>query len=154
VGAVAFRGARQAGQAGMTVPQEYMLAQHRFDALLVELMDKLDLTTRHQVYAVLFAVLQVFRRRLNAEQILVFAGALPAVLSAMFVADWKPDDQVLPFADAATYDAEVGRVRRDHNLAPPGSVGIVAAAIRGRCDRDAFDAALARLPEAAAAFWE
>jgi uncharacterized protein (DUF2267 family) len=138
----------------MTVPQDYMLAQQRFDGLLVDLMDKLDLTTRHQVYAVLYAVLLVFRRRLTAEQILVFAGALPAVLSAMFVAGWKPGEQVLPFAEASSYDEEIRNVRRDHNLAPPGSLGIVTAAIRARCDREAFEAALAQLPDGAAGFWE
>ena len=41
----------------MTVPQDLMLAQQRFDSLLVELMQRLDLTTRHQVYAVLFGLL-------------------------------------------------------------------------------------------------
>lgn len=69
-----------------------MLAQQRFDALLVELMERLDLTTRHQVYAVLFGFLRVFRRRLDAEQTLAFAGVLPAIVSAIFVADWTPGE--------------------------------------------------------------
>ena len=138
----------------MTVPQDYMLAQQRFDALLVELMDKLDLTTRHQVYAVLYGVLRVFRRRLDADQTLVFAGALPAIVSAMFVAEWTPGEARLPFAAASDYDAEVRAVRRDHNLAPPQARRIVAAVVRARCDQAAFDAALAQLPGEAAAFWE
>jgi len=138
----------------MTVPQEYALAQQRFDALLVELMDRLDLTTRHQVYTVLYGFLQVFRRRLDADQTLMFAGALPAIVSAMFVADWKPTEEKLPFAGPAEYDDEVRGVRRDHNLAPPGAHRIVASVIRSRCDKSAFNAALARLPDQAAAFWE
>lgn len=138
----------------MTVPQQYMLAQQRFDALLVELMDKLDLTTRHQAYAVIFAFLRVFRSRLDADQTLVFAGVLPAVVSAMFVADWKPGEEKKPFTGSAEYDEEVRDVRRDHNLAPPGAQRIVAAAIRSRCDSAAFDAALGQLPRQAAAFWE
>ncbi|MDF1610010.1 DUF2267 domain-containing protein [Hoeflea sp. YIM 152468] len=138
----------------MTVPQEYMLAQQRFDALLVELIDKLGLTTRHQVYAVLFGFLQVFRSRLDADQTLVFAGALPAIVSAMFVADWEPGEAPRPFADPAGYDEEVRNVRRDHNFAPPGARRVVAAAIRSQCDCGAFNAALAQLPREAAAFWE
>ena len=138
----------------MTVPQEYMLAQQRFDALLVELMDRLDLTTRHQVYAVLFGFLRVFRSRLDADQTLVFAGVLPAIVSAMFVADWKPGEEKKPFADPAGYDEEVRNIRRDHNLAPPDARRVVAAAIRSRCDRAAFDAALGQLPGQVAAFWE
>ncbi|KGF67256.1 hypothetical protein LL06_23405 [Hoeflea sp. BAL378] len=138
----------------MTVPQDYMLAQQRFDALLVELMERLDLTTRHQVYAVLFAVLRVFRRRLDADQTLVFAGALPAIVSAMFVSDWDPGEEPRPFADPSSYDAEIRDVRRDHTLAQPGAGRIVAASLRSRCDPAAFEAALSRLPERARAFWE
>ena len=140
----------------MTVPQEYMLAQKRFDALLVELMDKLDLTTRHQVYAVIFGCLRVFRSRLDADQTLVFAGVLPAIVSAMFVADWTPGEEKKPFADPAVYDQEVREVRGDHNLAQPGALRVVAAAIRSRCDGAgaAFDSALGQLPRQAAAFWE
>lgn len=138
----------------MTVPQDYMLAQQRFDALLAELMEKLDLTSRHQVYAVLYSVLMVFRRRLDADQTLVFAGTLPAIVSAMFAADWTPGEAKLPFTGVSDYDAEIRAVRRDHNLAPPQARQIVAAAVRARCDRATFEAALAQLPAEAAAFWE
>ncbi|MBC7284109.1 DUF2267 domain-containing protein [Hoeflea sp.] len=138
----------------MTVPLEFALAQQRFDALLVELMDRLDLTTRNQVYTILYGFLQVFRRRLDAEQTLVFAGALPAIVSAMFVADWDPAEEKLPFAGPAQYDEELRGVRRDHNLARPGAHRIVASVIRSHCERAAFDRALARLPDQAGAFWE
>ena len=138
----------------MTVPQDLMLAQQRFDSLLVELMQRLDLTTRHQVYAVLFGVLRVFRRRLDADQTLVFAGALPTLVAAMFIADWDPDAPCLPFADAESYDAEVRSVRAHHNLAPVGACRIVVQVVRSKCDPQGFDAALARLPEEAARFWE
>ena len=131
-----------------------MLAQQRFDALLVELMERLDLTTRHQVYAVLFGFLRVFRRRLDANQVLVFAGVLPAIVAAIFVRDWDPGQQKLPFADPSSYDEEIRDVRRDHNLAPADARRIVAASIRSRCDKAAFAAALSRLPAGAAAFWE
>ena len=138
----------------MTVPQDYMLAQQKFDALLVELMERLDLTTRHQVYAVLFAVLRVFRRRLDADQTLVFAGVLPAIVSAIFVNDWDPEAERLGFAEPADYDAEIQGVRRDHTLAPPDARRIVAASVRSHCDPMKFDTALARLPAAARAFWD
>ncbi|MCC0029532.1 MAG: DUF2267 domain-containing protein [Brucellaceae bacterium] len=82
----------------MTVPQDYALATERFDALLADLMAELDLTTRHQVYAVLHGVLTVFRRRLDAGEVLVFASGLPALLRALFVAGWEPDEEKLPFA--------------------------------------------------------
>ncbi|PWW03980.1 uncharacterized protein (DUF2267 family) [Hoeflea marina] len=131
-----------------------MLAQQRFDALLVNLMERLDLTTRHQVYAVLFAFLRVFRRRLDADQTLVFAGVLPAIVSAIFISDWMSEEARRPFADVADIDEEIRGVRRDHNLAPRDARRIVAASIRSGCDPESFEAVLAKLPDPARAFWD
>lgn len=137
----------------MTVPQDYMLAQQRFDALLVDLMDALDLTTRHQVFAALYGTLRTFRLRLDAEETLIFASGLPAILRAIFVSDWRPDETMLPFADPDTYDAEARAVRANHNLMPAGSLPTVARLVRRHSDKAAFDAALAALPPEAADFW-
>ncbi|OCW58806.1 DUF2267 domain-containing protein [Hoeflea olei] len=138
----------------MTVPQEIALAGQRFDAMLVDLMDRLNLGTRHQTYAVLYGFLRVFRQRLDSDQVLVFAGALPVIVGAMFVREWDPDAERLPFADSDAYDAELRAIRRHHNLAPPGARRIIAACLRAHMDAAAFEAALARLPGEARAFWE
>ncbi len=138
----------------MTVPQDYMTACDRFDALLVDLMDELDLTTRHQVYAVLYAVLMTFRRRLGPGEVLTFASALPAMLRAMFVSDWDAQGERLPFAPVADLDQEARGVRGHHNLMPEGSLPTVVRTVRRHCDTDALDAALARLPSQARAFWQ
>jgi uncharacterized protein (DUF2267 family) len=137
----------------MTVPQHLALAQQRFDALLVDLMDRLDLTTRHQVYAVLFAFLTVFRRRLDPDQVLVFAGALPALLSAMFVADWEPGAGRLAFSGPEAYDDEIRSVRVNHNLAPEAVRAAVASIVRAHCNEADFERALSRLPREAADYW-
>ena len=138
----------------MTVPQDYTHAGEHFDALLTDLMAELDLTTRHQVYAVLHGVLTVFRRRLDAEEVLVFASGLPAMLRAMFVAGWEPDKDKLPFATPADHNREARDVRRHHNLMPEGSLPAVVRTVRRHCDPDAFEAALSKLPPEARAFWD
>lgn len=138
----------------MTVPQDYMLAGERFDALLADLMAELDLTTRHQVYAVLYGVLTVFRRRLGAGEVLVFASGLPAMLRAMFVAGWEADQAKLPFVTPSDYDREARGVRRHHNLMPDGSLPAVVRTVRRHCDAAAFEAALSKLPAEARAFWD
>lgn len=137
----------------MTVPQEYRLAGERFDALLAGLMDELDLTTRHQAYAALHGVLTTFRRRLDAEEVLIFASGLPAMLRAMFVAGWDPDDEKRPFSGMPDYDREARGVRAHHNLMPEGSLPAIVRAVRAHCEPAAFDAALSRLPQEAQAFW-
>ena len=138
----------------MTVPQDYTHAGEHFDALLTDLMAELDLTTRHQVYAVMHGVLTVFRRRLDAGEVLVFASGLPAMLRAMFVASWEPDEETQPFATLAGYDREARGVRRHHNLMPEGSLPTVVRAVRRHCDPAAFDLALSKLPPEARAFWD
>jgi uncharacterized protein (DUF2267 family) len=84
---------------------------------------------------------------------LVFAGALPPVLRAMFVADWDAKAAVLPFADRAALTAEVRALRADHNFAPDTVIADVVACVRIVADPVAFAAALARLPAPAVEFW-
>ena len=138
----------------MTVPQDYTRAGQVFDRLLTDIADICNLGTRHQAYAVLYAVLRVFRRRLSAEEILIFADCLPAMLRAMFVNDWLPGEKPLPFATLEEYDREARAIRRHHNLMPEGSFRLVATLIRLQCIPLAFEDALKRLPPEVTAFWK
>ena len=138
----------------MTVPQDYTRAGQVFDKLLTDVADVCGLGTRHQAYAVVYAVLRVFRRRLNAEQILIFADCLPAILRAMFVNDWLPGEEVKPFATLEEYDREARLIRQHHNLMPEGSFKNVATLIRLQCVPLAFEDALNRLPSGVTDFWK
>lgn len=137
----------------MTVPMEYQHAGEVFERFLQLAREKSGLATRNQTYTMVQAVLLVFRRRLDIRQAIAFAGVLPPVLRAIFVADWDMDAPVLPFADRATLTREVQALRRDHNFAPDSAIADVAAALWLVCDRQALQNGLQGLPEGAVSFW-
>ena len=137
----------------MPMPPEYRHATRDYDAFIEDLRDRLGTHSRNVAYTTAQAVLVVFRRRLTVAQGLAFAGALPAVLRAIFVAGWDPDTPPEPFADRATLTAEVRAVRQAHNFATPTAIADVAGALRARIDIAAFDRVLAKLPADARAYW-
>jgi uncharacterized protein (DUF2267 family) len=102
----------------MTVPQDYVNASRDFDRFMDDLLEISMLATHHQAYAVLRGVLHVFRDHLTAQQAALFAGALPAVLRAIFVEDWRPHASPSPFPDEQRLIAEVRAVRRDPITSP------------------------------------
>lgn len=137
----------------MTVPQDYVNASRDFDRFMDDLLQISMLATHHQAYAVLRAVLHVFRQHLTAEQAARFAGVLPPVIRAIFVEEWHPQDNPPPFPDEARLIAEVRAVRRDHNLASESSIRDVAQALRRNVQMGDFRRALAALPPAAQRYW-
>jgi uncharacterized protein (DUF2267 family) len=98
-------------------------------------------------------VLQAFRRRLDVKDAVLFAGVLPPVLRAIFVADWNTDEPRRPFEDRTDMTKEVQALRAGHNFAPDTAIRDVARAMRKNVDEAAFDGVLARLPEGAVDFW-
>lgn len=137
----------------MPIPLDLQHATEDFDRFLADARDTAGLGTRNQAYTMVDGVLRVFRRRLTLEEAIRFAGVLPPVLRAMFVADWDPAEPRLPFTERAAMTNEVQALRRNHNFAPPSAIRDVAAALRRQVDEDRFDRVLATLPEGAAGFW-
>ncbi|MBB1249857.1 DUF2267 domain-containing protein [Rhizobium sp. G21] len=137
----------------MTVPAEYAHADRDFERFMTALLDLTTLETRHRAYAVTRAVLHVFRAHLSVHDALVFADALPAVLRAIFVENWRPPAEVPPFPDRAALAREVRANRRDHNLADDDSIRLVARALRASLDQITLDRALSRLPHQARDYW-
>jgi uncharacterized protein (DUF2267 family) len=111
------------------------------------------LETHHRSYAILRAVLHVFRDHLAVDDALRFAEILPAVLRAIFLENWHPVDDPAPFPDRATLIQEVKANRRDHNLSSETSISEVAAALRRNVDNTDLDRVLATLPSGAAEYW-
>ncbi|MDD3179212.1 MAG: DUF2267 domain-containing protein [Opitutaceae bacterium] len=138
----------------MPVPPEYQRATDDFYAFLVDARDIAGLATTHQTYTMVQGVLQAFRRRLNVRHAIIFAGALPPVLRAIFVADWDTDEPIRPFEDLATMTREVRALRPEHNFAPDTAIRDVAQALRRHVDGNTFESVLARLPPEAAIFWD
>ncbi len=137
----------------MPMPNEYQHACEDFDRFLTRARDEAGLATRNQTYTMVEGVLVVFRRRLTMAQAIAFAGALPPMLRALFVADWHIGEPVRPFADRAALTREVQALRRHHNFAPENAIAAVAAALWHVADRPRLQACLAALPPEAAAFW-
>jgi len=81
-----------------------------------------------------------------------FAGALPPVLRAIFVAGWDPTEPERAFDDGVMAE-EVRSLRPLHNYASETSIHDVAFALRKNVDEAAFDRSLALLPAAAVRFW-
>lgn len=137
----------------MTVPQEYVHATRDFDRFMDDFMQIAMLETHHRSYAILRAVLHVFRDHLTVDDALRFAEILPAVLRAIFVEDWRPVAEPPPFPGRATLIQEVKANRRDHNLASETSISEVAAALRRNVSNADLDRVLATLPPGAAEYW-
>ncbi len=138
----------------MPIPSEYQRATDHFYKFLTEARDIAGFGSTHQTYTMVQGVLQVFRRRINVKEAILFAGVLPPVLRAIFVADWDIDEPRLPFGDRDTMTKEVRTLRPDHNFSTPDAIGEVARALRQNVDEAAFDRILSQLPEGAAEFWK
>jgi uncharacterized protein (DUF2267 family) len=138
----------------MTVPSEYLRATDHFSAFLLDARDMAGLVSTHQAYTMVQGVLQTFRRRLELREAIRFAGVLPPMLRALFIADWDPEEPRRPFEDRNVMTREVQALRVDHNFAPDTAIRDVARALRRHVDVEKFDRLLARLPDGAAQFWQ
>jgi uncharacterized protein (DUF2267 family) len=136
------------------VPNQYQLASEQFSEFLTDVRDTAGLTSTHQAYTMTQGVLQAFRRRLDVKDALRFANLLPAVLRAIFIADWDVDEPRRPFADRATMTEEVLALRADHNVSPDSAIDDVATALRRHIDLRHLDRVLAQLPDGAVQFWQ
>ena len=137
----------------MTVPPEYVHASRDFERFMADLMEISTLATHHRAYAVLRGVLHVFRDHLTVEQALRFADVLPAVLRAIYIEDWHPVADPVPFPDQQQLIAEVRAQRRHHNLADESSIGDVAQALRRHIPEEALMRGLQGLDANARAYW-
>lgn len=137
----------------MPMPLEYQHTTEDFERFLADVREASGLTTRNQVYTMVQAVLLTFRRRLSLADAIRFAGVLPPVVRAIFVADWDPEAPIAPFGDRADWTREAQALRRHHNFAPDSCIADMARALRRHVDAAAFAAVLDRLPAEARDFW-
>jgi len=137
----------------MPIPKEYQSTTDDFYKFLIDARRISELGSTHQTYTMVQGVLQTFRRRLTVKDAIIFAGVLPPVLRAIFIADWDIDEPKRPFEARATMTKEVQSLRKSHNFAPDSSIRSVAKALRQNIDEIAFEKVLAKLPEGAADFW-
>lgn len=137
----------------MPMPWTYRHASKEWRAILDDLKDRMNLVSDNMAYTAMDGVLQVFRRRLTAQQGLNFASVLPAIPRAVFVAGWQVQDPPQPFAPREDLTREVQAVRKNHNLTPENAIEATAWTLRRYTDPAALDRVLATLPEGAHDFW-
>ncbi len=137
----------------MPYPLEYALATQTWQKVLNAVKDETDLATSNQAFTVLEGVLRVFRRRLNVQEALRFADALPVSVRALFVHDWNLEEERMPFLPPLQLADEVRSLRRKHNFAPDTAVPDVARALRRFVHPSRFDELIASLPHGAQEFW-
>jgi uncharacterized protein (DUF2267 family) len=137
----------------MPIPMEYQHASEQFERFLRLVVERTGLATRNQAYTTAQSVLLTFRRRLEISDALRFAGVLPPVLRAIFVADWDIREPRRAFSSRAALADEVQSWRRDHNFSPDSAIADVAGALRDCVDAAEFDRVLATLQLGAAEFW-
>ena len=137
----------------MPMPMQIAHATDEFNSFLADAGKELDLVTRNQVYTTVQSVLVVFRRRLSAEQILIFAQVFPPVLKAIFIDGWQPDEQISSFGARQDWISEVKDIRKHHNFSPDNAIEIVAQCIWSIVETEAFTAALHAIGPEAEAYW-
>lgn len=137
----------------MPVPRQYQFASMEFSQFLVDARDAAGLTSVNAAYTMTQGVLLTFRQRLDAKQGILFANVLPAVLRAIFVADWDVDEPRKRFEDRAAMTKEVQALRPNHNYSPDTVIRDVAIALRKHVDAEIFDRVLTQLPHGASEFW-
>jgi uncharacterized protein (DUF2267 family) len=86
-----------------------------FTQFLNDAREAAGLTSTNAAYTMAQGVLLTFRRRLDVKQGLRCANTLPAVLRAVFVADWDIDEPRRQFDGQAAMTIEVQALRPNHN---------------------------------------
>ena len=137
----------------MPMPWTYRQATREWHSFLAEARAAMDLDSDNATYTAVQGVLRAFRRRLTPQQAIDFAQVLPAVLRALFVADWQMEDGPAPPGTRADWTAEAQALRPHHNLTPRNCVEATALALRKSVLREDLERVLSTLPPFAAEFW-
>ncbi|MDZ7904739.1 MAG: DUF2267 domain-containing protein [Cypionkella sp.] len=134
------------------MPWTYRQASREWAAFLDDAKEAIGTPTDHSTFTAVEGVLRAFRARLTLEQSIVFAQVLPAVLRALFVANWTPAPPIAA-GTRADWTAQAQSLRAHHNLAPAHVVMATALALRKSVHFADLEATLAQLPPFAAEFW-
>lgn len=136
----------------MPMPWTYRQASREWEAFLTDAREALGTPTDTMTYTAVTGVLRTFRRRLTPEQAIAFAQVLPAVLRALFVADWTFAPPSPP-GTRADWTAEAKAQHPNHHLTPDHCVEAVALALRKSVLPEDLERVLTALPAFAAEFW-
>ena len=138
----------------MTMPPEIAQASTQFMELLGALKQRASLQTHNQCYAMLRAVLHGFRGYMTVTQAIAFAGGLPPVVRAIFLADWRPDEAPPPPPPSRQeFAAAVVKRLAPHHIPPDSIVSDVFAVLAYRADPARTAEAIDMLPAGLKQLW-
>lgn len=134
------------------MPWTYRQASREWQAFLTDAKQAMNLTSDNACFTAVQGVLLAFRRRVTVQQAIDFAQVLPAVLRALFVADWQVAPPLPPGA-RADWCRDAKALRPHHNLTPDNCVEATALALRKSVLREDLERVLVTLPPFATLFW-
>lgn len=137
----------------MPMPWTYRHAQKEFQAFLADARERMNLVSDNSAYTAVQGVFITFRARLAPAQALAFADVLPAVLRAIFVAQWNIAAPPLAFDTREALTREAQALRPNHNLTPDNCIEATAWALWRYCDHARLAHVLAEIGPEAEAFW-
>ncbi len=137
----------------MPMPQEYQIASQSYDKYLRDLCEESELVTRNRGYTCTQAVLLAFRKRLTAEQVLLFANVLPVVLRAIFTKEWQREEYTADFGDEADWIADIKGLRARHNFSEDATLRHVSGVLLNHVDEEEFRRTLQEIGPEALRFW-
>ena len=138
----------------MPLPREYQRASDDFYSFVTELRDLSNFGSSHQTYTMVQGVFRTYRSRLEITDAIKFANILPAVLRAIFVADWDTSESIKPFGDSISMNAEVKQLRAEHNFSTEHAIKDVGVVLRKHIDEQSWNSVLSELPTEAQLFWQ
>ena len=136
----------------MPMPWTYRQSSREWQSFLNDAKAAMNLDSDNATFTAVEGVLQAFRRRLTPQQAIDFAQVLPAVLRALFVAQWQLQDPAPP-GTREDWTAEAMALRPHHNLTPTNCVAATAVALRKSILRADLERVLNALPPFATEFW-
>ena len=93
----------------MPMPWTYRQASREWQAFLGDAKEAMDLASDNAAFTAVEGVLMAFRCRLTPQQVIDFAQVLPAVLRALFVADWLLAETFVAATPGLDFDPLNGR---------------------------------------------
>jgi uncharacterized protein (DUF2267 family) len=136
----------------MPMPWTYRHPEVEWRRFLGDIRDEMGTPSDNVAYTTAEGAFAAFRARLTVAEVAGFAQVLPAVPRALFLQGWTPAPP-RPWADGATYLAEIRALRADHNFATAHAREAVAVALHRAVGPERLARALDAIGPEARAFW-
>ena len=136
----------------MPMPWTYRHGDTEWRRFLADIREEMGTPSDNVAYTTAQGTFRAFRARLTVDQVAGFAQVLPAMPRALFFEGWQPAAP-LPWAEPATYLAEIKALRAHHNLSNDHALTAVSIALHRAVGPDRLATALDAIGPEARAFW-